>query len=423
MTTTHSVEQLTVCKLLEHENVGQIICIDDYYNIPSLDDIVAVAMAYNEDAIVSLLLSVGCLLTTENPEIMREEIRDWAQALNADERQQYYHRLTDNQSTEDDVSSVAASELDAFLHGLDFQKMTPKQWLEDGDSILNAMNGPRTLFIFDEQLGNGLSGLEQIKHVLAINQSDKFMCCLLSHTITPDGERKAWDDLSAEHDISKSAFFPISKQRLSAKDYEGFSRGIKHSVLNSQISSLRDEVKRIIEGADVHALRNILEMDLLDIERVVFLSSEQEGIWELDTFFRLFGLFHREESRKKARESVKLQAVIDHVRTVNTIIPPAKYEPNERLTAIQRQELYEDADFINANHLPLELGDIFTVGTEGTSLILLAQPCDLMLRPNGTRNKCVYEVVLAEIAKVSSKQDVKNETERLMHVELPVLWA
>lgn len=417
MTITLSVNKLT--DLLKYENIVQIICIDDYYNpLPSLDDIVEVAMA-NQDDIVSLLLSLAHMLTRENPDIMREEIRDWARKLNDDERRQYYQKLTDNQYTKDDISSVAASELDAFLHGLDFQKMTPNQWLKERDGLLNAIDSPRALLIFDEQLGNGLSGLEQIKYVLATNKSCNFMCCLLSHTIIPDGERTAWDDLSTEHGISKSDFFPISKQRLSTKDYEGFSRGIKHSVLNSKISSLRDEAMHIIESADEHALNCIEKMDMLDIERVVFLSSEQEGVWELDTFFRLFGLFHRMESRKNSRKNTELQSVIDHVRAVNTIIPPVNYETNACLAEIQRQEIYEDADFINGNHFPLDLGDIFTVGTEEKKFILLAQPCDLMLRDGGARHKSVYEVILVEIDKVPSTPPVPNETERLMFMELP----
>lgn len=418
MTTTQFEEKITVTRLLEHEGVQNIICIDDFYDeTPSDQAVVEAVMAYDQSAIAGLLISFDCLVTQDNREIMRDEVKEWVGTLLPDVRLSLYRKLLEDQFP-DDVTT-AASELDNFMQGLEFRKMAPGQWMECRDSILSEADGPRTLLVFDEQLGDGMSGLDLIAHVVAKSQPGKFMCCLLSHTISPDKEREAWEKLSESHRIPKSDFFPISKQRLSDKDYIGFSYGIKHSVLNSQISSLRNEVKSIIENADEYALQRIIEMDLLDIERVVFLSSEQEGIWELDTFFRLFGLFHREESRKKARASTEIQAVVDHVRTVNTIIPPAKYEPNARLTAIQRQELYEDAEFINSSHLQLELGDIFTVGTGGKRLILLAQPCDLMLRSDGTRNKCVFEVVLAEIDKISSTQCVRNETERLMHFELP----
>jgi len=71
---------------------------------------------------------------------------------------------------------------------------------------------------------------------------------------------------------------------------------------------------------------------------------------------------------------------------------------------IQQEELFESAEHLNENHLPLELGDIFIkTGTDSQKrYILLAQPCDLMVRKNGKRQPEVVHVPLAEVAPAST---------------------
>lgn len=46
---------------------------------------------------------------------------------------------------------------------------------------------------------------------------------------------------------------------------------------------------------------------------------------------------------------------------------------------IQKAELFDPPELLNPTHIPTDLGDIFEVGSE-QYYILLAQPCDLMIR-------------------------------------------
>jgi hypothetical protein len=60
--------------------------------------------------------------------------------------------------------------------------------------------------------------------------------------------------------------------------------------------------------------------------------------------------------------------------------------------------------------MPIELGDIFEVKQKDVirNFVLLAQPCDLMVRKNGKRKKAVQEAILAEIInpdKLEAKDD------------------
>ena len=55
--------------------------------------------------------------------------------------------------------------------------------------------------------------------------------------------------------------------------------------------------------------------------------------------------------------------------------------------------------------MPIELGDIFQKTSGNRKFILLAQPCDLMVRSDGKRRHTVYEAVLAEIETPSNDQN------------------
>jgi hypothetical protein len=66
---------------------------------------------------------------------------------------------------------------------------------------------------------------------------------------------------------------------------------------------------------------------------------------------------------------------------------------------IQRLELYEEAEHLNNHCLPTDLGDIYQKTTGSKQYILLAQPCDLMVRNDEKpgRRPSTYEATLAEI--------------------------
>ena len=53
---------------------------------------------------------------------------------------------------------------------------------------------------------------------------------------------------------------------------------------------------------------------------------------------------------------------------------------------MQRFETYESGEVLSGCHIPIDVGDIFRDMQTGRPYILLAQPCDLMVRESGKRN-------------------------------------
>ena len=58
----------------------------------------------------------------------------------------------------------------------------------------------------------------------------------------------------------------------------------------------------------------------------------------------------------------------------------------KRVAANARFEIYDPGEELSRFHAPVDLGDIFHFESNDKTFILLAQPCDLMVRRNGMRN-------------------------------------
>jgi hypothetical protein len=105
----------------------------------------------------------------------------------------------------------------------------------------------------------------------------------------------------------------------------------------------------------------------------------------------------------------------DSIRTLSLVPTKSSTAPNYNTIALQRLELYEEGEYLNAHFTPLDVGDIFQkTGESNKRYILLAQSCDLMVRADGKRNPFVSEATVAEIIHGPIK-------DRDGHSELPFL--
>jgi len=133
---------------------------------------------------------------------------------------------------------------------------------------------------------------------------------------------------------------------------------------------------------------------------MVFRSSYEEGVWEPETLFRIFSIFHRTQTRKIALHDPQLNELSSKIRPLSGIPTPSPSAPSHRIWEIQHEENFDSAELVNNLHRPTDLGDIYEIGT-GRQFILLAPRCDLMVRgDSGHRGKLsdmLKEVFLAVI--------------------------
>src|SRR5205814_1291216 len=150
-----------------------------------------------------------------------------------------------------------------------------------------------------EEGGARFSGIAIIKAVMNAAPADRVLCALLTHNprYQPETLHEAWKDLCQKQELDPSRFVLIPK-KLIQDDPVGFARLVKLALLNGRVNQLKKTARDILHSAEENAHKRLNDIDIYDFDQIVFRSSRREGVWEPDTLFRVFGLFHHDETRK-----------------------------------------------------------------------------------------------------------------------------
>jgi len=385
--------------------VDRVICVDDTYGDQgSVEEVVAAALGLDAGRLANALPELGESIP-DDQDVLRHKVREVWNQLDEHVRPKRADALLvaarqDGDETDDRAD---ASILNELIPEDRFVTLSPSQWEKQGEDFLKADADRRTLFLFDRDLsgdgGDSEGGIKIIASLLARSDSGRLICGLLTHTVAPDDQIEQWDALSKAHGIPRDRFVVIPKLHL-RRDPVLFAQTLKFAALCPDFTELKQKTQEIIAEAASSAARRVDEVSIFDLDHIVFQVSAAEGLWEPDMLFRLHALFHRLESRRLAHEGGGLEDIARRLRAVSAIPTECgTFTPPSNAWAIQREELFESDAHINENHLPLEVGDIFKrVGTTSRKrYILLAQPCDLMVRSDGKRQPELGHVPVAEV--------------------------
>ncbi len=394
--------------------VQRVVSIDDMNGIAApVEDALALTQKLPPDDIIAIFANYPAVTAIDDLEIRLREIRNLWQNETDDTRRLLLNRLRakaaeiestgSQENSTEVVDENTFSELPSLFAKYGLQLLSLKQWHEkQGEIITQTM--PPTLFLIDEDFskeegGARFSGIAIIKAVMNAAPADRVLCALLTHNprYQPENLHEAWKDLCQKQELDPSRFVLIPK-KLIRDDPVGFARLVKLALLNGGVDRLKKTARDILRSAQENAHKRLNDIDIYDFDQIVFRSSRREGVWEPDTLFRVFGLFHHDETRKLAKKDPKLYAAADSIRALSLVPTKSHTAPNYNTIALQRLELYETGEYLNAHFIPIDVGDIFQkTGDSDKRYILLAQSCDLMVRPDGKRNAFTNEAVLAEI--------------------------
>ncbi len=399
----NSEDQNNPIELFSILGIEQIVCVDDQYRTlasETLNDIIGICAANGTEKIEALAGTIPQLrnvLFSEDEDIWQMQLRQLWETLDDENRKIIYSSVEDD-SSKDRQAAEGLKGLLLGAPGIQYQELSFSQWKEQKEQYLTDESSARTLFLFDRDLskdgGTSNGGINSIKKIL--EDCPNATCGLLSHTFEADEEVSKWDSFADEYDLDRNRFMPISKTYFSEDKMDDFLQRLKLVALNKHCEELRNSVSGIIRKTYEDSRLEIDNLNIYDFEHIVFRSSYNEGIWEPDTLLRLHGLFHRNTLREMARKNSDLQKLTNKIRRISLL--PSDRPKSDTSWKIRRLELYEDESHINGMHMPLELGDIFEKTVGGKKFILLAQPCDLMVR-DGKRKHTVFESLLAEIVK------------------------
>lgn len=399
-----SEARTAVENILTALGVDRVVYVDDANDIGlSLEDVIAAAAGLDPELLAGVMPELGEI--PDDPDVLRQKVHDVWGGLDADGQEERAQavliaaRRHDGNDT-DDVAD--ASILCDLVSKEILVSLSPSQWEAQKEQLLRDSKKQGTLFLFDRDFsdtgGDPEGGIKIIASLLASNDTESLICGLLTHTITPETQPQQWEELSKTHNIPRDRFVVIPKLHLS-KDPILFAQILKFAALSPDFFELKRKAKEIIADAATVAADRVAEVSIYDLDHIVFQVSADEGLWEPDMLFRLHTLFHRLESRRLAHQGEALETIASKLRAVSGIPTGSDRIIPSSAWTLQRMELYEFDDHINKNHLPLEAGDIFErVGATSTKrYVLLAQPCDLMVRNNGKRQPDLKRVPLAEV--------------------------
>jgi hypothetical protein len=405
----HSVQSI-----LNSLKISKVVYVDDKNVKLPIENALSIIKSGN---MIEEIKTIVPSLSTDDPDIIESQLRQQWDNISYKKKFELYKRIETSLLTDKDEEAdfEAISILNDLIPKSVLVPLLPEEWAEKTDELLSDYN--ETLFLFDQQLDqtdasreNGVNLIEKL-----IKAETNCMCGLLTHTIPPEEIFSKRSEMAKDINISADRFFVIPKSNL-VNDPILFVYYLKYTILARDFDKLKRNMLDIIFNANKNSEKFIEDIAIQDFDHIIFKVPIREGSWEPDMFFRIYNSHQRRESLELAYKDSYLKEIINNLRTISNIpASPTSISFPTNIWELQHNELYENSDYLNRNHLPLELGDIFEHTKEDGSkrYILLTQPCDLMIRKNGSRSPEIERFPIIEIISDNLKQEKSRYEEEM----------
>ena len=208
--------------------------------------------------------------------------------------------------------------------------------------------------------------------------------------------------------------FVVAAKMVSAEEGQAESRLCNsfqvlftHHVCIDLTRSIYEVAKRTLETT-VEALAS---QSVYDLDRVVFHNSLTEGESELGVLTRMLLLRQRVAVDSELGPSTEYFDLLAKLRALRALAGPltsTKHGDPAMLERWRRDEVFDPGERVNMAHSPLTCGDVFVRSDSSEVFVLLGQPCDMAVRPDGHRN--THEAIFARAKKWSPEQERQRRT-------------
>lgn len=388
--------------------ITRVISVDDEYaEEQTVEDLIGLLTA--TPAAAAIIPELRDLDLTVDEDVWTDRVRSIWDAITAERRGTILQQTRAESGETQELGRTFGGILAQLFAKYDFRPLSMAAWQTQKTTLLDEASMPNTVVLFDQSFtkegGTTTAGIGLIQDAYArCKKHEGLLCGLLSQTYTINEEFDGWQQLAKDHDLGTHQFILIAKDRLQGQ-LAGFATQLKLTVLNHQCQTLKEEAINVLRDAHQAATDELCAMNIYDFEHIVFRTSYREGVWEPDTLFRVFGLYHRSKTRQLAKQNATLADQAARIRKVSGLPIPDPPTLKTSTWKIQRLELYDDHEHLNAHNLPTDLGDVYQKTTGTKQYILLAQPCDLMVRNDKKpgRRPSTYEATLVEIVEDEPK--------------------
>lgn len=293
------------------------------------------------------------------------------------------------------------------VDGIEFRAMTFSDWHKSGENIIRGANeAERILLLVDETNDHEpevahMDGTAVLAGVFSDEKADvkAIDCIVVTNSCNASSEmdesHKAYAEvkkrIAPEIDNSRARkVFVLSKERL---NQDGLDKEFGIHIDRLEAARLGDELTTVAQDTLVSAIKEsagwLREISLPEFHSSVFVSSRNEGAAEIDTLIRLVSIRQRVALERKLRDDIRLRQLIENMRTLSASSFEVETASKDRLKELRIEEFERRGDSINALMAPIACGDVFGMTMDGSEkeidVMLLANPCDLVLRENGKR--------------------------------------
>lgn len=386
--------------LLDIENIAYIIYVDDKFDPAGQKE--------EYKARLSKLKIDGSFITTEKfssidwtSPIPRFEAQITALWDSSEDKKKLLYEVCTHINDEESANVIPALDIENCF-GDRIKLMTPDEWFNDDYKLIKDLSdNQKALCLFDYEFHSGNSlldgknGAQLAKNLIEIEEhSEKIVCGIFSHKFSETDEDEYRIKYAQDYAIELTKFYTISKFRFTFDPkISAFVEGIKNLLLHPYVEKLKIESLEVLKESNKKASTKIENITPKTFNQIIQKSSLNEGVWEISTLFRLYGILSKEENYNLISNPVIRQRFNDSIKKIREIdISETGYKTkvtNQQLIDLRNSELYLQGDVINKLHLPIANGDIFKINNK--DYILLVQPCNLAIRAkekeSGIRSK------------------------------------
>lgn len=294
----------------------------------------------------------------------------------------------------------------AFGGGL--RKFSLKEWTSTGAGELPSISSD-TLFLIDKEFhreSGGLGGMDGTILLTDVVEKTPAFCILLTHTCTASEQEQRRVTIATERKLQPHLFSVLSKQQDNKLSIDQrFALAIKAVFTHKFNGTIAYTLSESIRNSAQEMAAELTKQSFANLEQALFENANDEGVPEYDVVLRLFDV-HQKHKLNQVLQLSTFQNQIKAARNfrkktaalalANTVDADMSFFREWRL-----KEIFLDGDGINNLHAPIACGDIFESELAPSKrYVLLAQPCDLMVRDNGKRRAEV--ALLVQINEVSA---------------------
>lgn len=296
-------------------------------------------------------------------------------------------------------SNIANKLTEVFPYNFPIELLSPEQFDENYKKALikdlvDSNSYAIVLMDFD------LDGYDRNGDLLVetIASFKNVYCGIFSQTFEIDAEISQWK----ERDFNPNVY-PISKKRFDIEDSnDSIIQGIKYVIWLKQIEFIKLMANQMVATASDTLKEELKKIDPATFDRMIIANSKEEGCWEFDFLSRIIQVYLNKGIKTEMKNLFS-----DFQKNTNSLrdfhgVTQSENVNKDILNTIEKNENYDDIEYINGVYSAISNGDIFKIRTD--YFMLLAQPCNLAIRDDGKRTHNLDQAFLLPLIDIKKKK-------------------